>query len=77
MIINPRLLVQVENGLYDMATPFMPSEFTFSHLGLPAELQKNITMKYYPSGHMMYLLDADRVAIHDNIAAFIDRAMKR
>ncbi|HET9270150.1 MAG TPA: hypothetical protein VFO31_18370 [Vicinamibacterales bacterium] len=74
MIANPRLLVQVENGLYDMATPFMPAEFTFSHLGLPPELQKNISLKYYPSGHMMYLQDADRVALRDNVAAFIDRA---
>jgi carboxypeptidase C (cathepsin A) len=77
MVTNPTLLVQVENGIYDMATPFMPTEFTFSHLGLPAELQKNISMKYYPSGHMMYLQDADRVSLRDNIAAFIDRAMKR
>lgn len=77
MVTNPRLLVQVENGIYDMATPFMPTEFTFSHLGLPAELQKNISLKYYPSGHMMYLQDADRVALRDNIAAFIDRATSR
>jgi carboxypeptidase C (cathepsin A) len=77
MITNPRLLVQVENGLYDMATPFMPTEFTFSHLGLPADLQKNISLKYYPSGHMMYLQDADRVALRDNIAAFIDKATRR
>jgi carboxypeptidase C (cathepsin A) len=74
MITNPRLLVQVENGIYDMATPFMPAEFTFSHLGLPAELQKNIALKYYPSGHMMYLQDADRVTLRDNVAAFIERA---
>jgi carboxypeptidase C (cathepsin A) len=77
MITNPRLLVQVENGLYDMATPFMPTEFTFSHLGIPADLQKNITLKYYNAGHMMYLQDADRVALHNNIGMFIDRATKR
>jgi carboxypeptidase C (cathepsin A) len=77
MITNPKLLVQVENGIYDMATPFMPTEFTFAHLGLPAELQKNISMKYYPSGHMMYLQDADRVALRDNVATFIDKASKR
>jgi len=76
MITNPRLLVEVENGLYDMATPFMPTEFTFSHLGVPAELQKNITLKYYNAGHMMYLQDADRVALHGNVGAFIDRATK-
>jgi carboxypeptidase C (cathepsin A) len=77
MITNPRLLVEVENGLYDMATPFMPTEFTFSHLGIPADLQKNITLRYYNAGHMMYLQDADRVALHNNIGAFIERGTKR
>src|SRR5262249_43200658 len=44
MITNPKLLVQVENGYYDMATPFFATEFTMTHLGLPAELQKNIKL---------------------------------
>ncbi len=74
MVTNPKLLVQVENGYYDMATPFFATEYTMSHLGLPADLQKNITLKYYNSGHMMYLRDGDRVSLHDNIAAFLDRA---
>lgn len=77
MITNPRLLVQVENGYYDMATPFAPTEFTMRHLGLPEALRDNISLKYYNAGHMMYLQDADRVALHDNIAAFIDRASRR
>jgi carboxypeptidase C (cathepsin A) len=77
MITNPKLLVQVENGYYDMATPFAATEFTMQHLGLPPDLQKNLTMKYYNAGHMMYLQDEDRVALHNNVAAFIDRAMKR
>jgi carboxypeptidase C (cathepsin A) len=76
MIMNPRLLVQVENGYFDMATPFFPTEFTMQHLGIPAELQKNITLQYYDAGHMMYLRDADRVKLHDNVAAFIDRATR-
>jgi carboxypeptidase C (cathepsin A) len=76
MVTNPRLLVEVENGYYDMATPFFATEFTMTHLGLPAELQKNITLNYYNAGHMMYLQDDDRVHLHRNIAAFIDRAMK-
>jgi len=77
MVTNPKLLVQVENGYYDMATPFMPTEFTFSHLGIPADLQKNVTLKYYNAGHMMYLQDADRVTLHNNVAAFIDRGTNR
>jgi carboxypeptidase C (cathepsin A) len=77
MIANPHMVVQVENGYYDMATPFFPAEFTMSHLGLPARLQKNITLKYYESGHMMYLRDEDRVALRDNLIAFIDNGLRR
>ncbi|MGZ5439405.1 MAG: S10 family peptidase [Candidatus Aminicenantales bacterium] len=77
MVTNPRLLVQVENGYYDMATPFFATEFTMTHLGLPAELQARITQDYYPAGHMMYLHDESRVKLHDAVAAFIDRATKR
>jgi carboxypeptidase C (cathepsin A) len=74
MLANPKLLVQVENGYYDMATPFFATEFTMTHLGLPADLQKNIKLNYYNAGHMMYLQDEDRVALHNRIADFIDRA---
>jgi carboxypeptidase C (cathepsin A) len=74
MITNPRLLIEVENGIYDMATPFFATEFTMDHLGLPAEIQGHVEMKYYPAGHMMYLHDESRVRLHDNISAFIDRA---
>jgi len=77
MITNPRLLVQVENGYYDMATPFFATEFTMSHLGLPPELQDHIRLDYYRAGHMMYLHDESRVKLHDNVAAFIDQATKR
>src|SRR5579883_2582744 len=74
MITNPKLLVQVENGYYDLATPFFATEHTMQHLGLPEALQKNIQLDYYTAGHMMYLHDQDRANLHDHIARFIDRA---
>jgi carboxypeptidase C (cathepsin A) len=77
MITNPRLLVQVENGYFDLATPFFATEFTMEHLGLPEALQKNIKEDYYNAGHMMYLHDQDRVSLHNQIASFIDRATQQ
>jgi carboxypeptidase C (cathepsin A) len=74
MITNPTLHVEVENGYYDFATPFFAMEFTVSHLGLPAELQSHVDMKYYPAGHMMYLDDKSRSMLHNNIAAFIEHS---
>ena len=77
MIANPKMLILVENGYYDMATPFFPTEYTFTHLGIHPDLQKNIKLNYYQSGHMMYLQDSDRIAQRNNIAEFIDRATKQ
>ena len=40
MITNPKLQVQVENGYYDMATPFFATEFTMEHLSLPPDFRR-------------------------------------
>ena len=77
MITNPKLLVQVENGYFDLATPFFATEFTMEHLGLPEALQKNVKEDYYNAGHMMYLHDQDRVSLHNQVASFIDRATQQ
>lgn len=77
MVANPHMVVQVENGYFDMATPFFPAEFTMAHLGISDRLQKNITLKYYASGHMMYLRDEDRAALRANLAAFIARGLRK
>jgi carboxypeptidase C (cathepsin A) len=77
MVANPHMVVQVENGYYDMATPFFPAEYTMSHLGISPRLQRNITLKYYQAGHMMYLRDEDRMALTKNLIEFIDRGLKR
>jgi len=76
MVSNPHLHVQIESGIYDLATPFFGSEFTVNHLALPDKLQGNITLKNYEAGHMMYLHDADLAKLKGNIAAFIDAGSK-
>jgi len=76
MLTNPHLQIEVENGLYDLATPFYATEYTMEHLGLPEKLQKNIHLQYYDAGHMMYLRDEDLVKLKTNIASFIDGAAK-
>jgi carboxypeptidase C (cathepsin A) len=76
MISNPHLQVEVENGYFDLATPFFESEYTMSHLGIPEKLLGNIHQKYYEAGHMMYVRDEDLTKLKTNIAAFIERASK-
>src|SRR5580704_15143293 len=77
LVTNPHLHVEVENGLYDLATPFFATEFTMTHLGLPENLQKNIELKYYDAGHMMYLHEEDLAKLKANVAAFLDNATKQ
>jgi carboxypeptidase C (cathepsin A) len=77
LLTNPHLQIEVENGLYDLATPFFATEYTMEHLGLPERLQKNIRLQYYDAGHMMYLHDEDLAKLKANVAAFIDASSKR
>jgi carboxypeptidase C (cathepsin A) len=77
MISNPRLKVEVEDGIYDLATPFMEAEYTVDHMGLPENIRKNIWHQYYEAGHMMYLHDEDLAKLKKNVARFIDTASKQ
>ncbi|MFZ0881948.1 MAG: hypothetical protein WAN14_01000 [Candidatus Acidiferrales bacterium] len=76
LMTNPHLHVQVENGFYDMATPFFATEYTMDHLFLPGNLRSNIDLKYYDAGHMMYLHEEDLAKLKSNIGAFIEGSSK-
>jgi len=71
LITNPNLRVEVENGYYDLATPFFAMEYTVDHLGLPPQARERISHRYYDAGHMMYVLDAGLRALKANVAEFI------
>lgn len=72
MTTNPALKVFVANGYYDLATPFLASEYTFSHLGLDKSLQNNITMAYYQAGHMMYIDQRELQKMKRDLDAYLD-----
>ncbi len=77
MIANPHLQVEVENGIYDLATPFFATEYTFEHLLLPENIRGHIHMQYYDAGHMMYVRDEDLAKLKANVASFIESASKQ
>jgi carboxypeptidase C (cathepsin A) len=72
---NPYLKVFVANGYYDMATPYLATRYTFDHMGLPANLQTNISMGYYDAGHMMYVNKPSLAALKADLTAFIHSAL--
>ena len=76
MIENPHLQVQIESGIFDMATPFFATEYTMDHLLLPGNARDRIQMNYYNAGHMMYLNEKSLAKLKINIGGFIDTAVK-
>lgn len=72
MTTNPSLKVYVANGYFDLATPFLATEYTFSHLGLDKSLQDNITMSYYKAGHMMYIDMDELKKMKEDMDAYLD-----
>lgn len=77
MTENPFLKVHVSSGYYDLATPHFGAYYTFHHLNIAPELQKNITMDDYESGHMMYLNLPDLKKQKADLAKFIRAAAAR
>jgi len=73
MKYNPNLHVQLNAGYYDLATPFFQGTYEMLHLPIPDTLQANIETQRYESGHMVYAVESQLHAIHDNVASFIRR----
>jgi carboxypeptidase C (cathepsin A) len=66
----------IANGYYDLATPYFATLYTVEHIDLPPHLQKNIIMKYYESGHMMYIRKASRQKLRDDAYEFYRSTLK-
>ena len=71
---NPHLKVLSANGYFDLATPFFATERDLNHMELDTTLRTNVTFRYYPSGHMVYLNPDARKAFRADLGAFYDSA---
>jgi carboxypeptidase C (cathepsin A) len=76
MSSNPKMKVLVLNGIYDLATPFAGTEYTFDHMNLDKKIKENITMKYYEAGHMMYIHNESAAKFKKDVADFITGSAK-
>ncbi|MDT7645042.1 MAG: hypothetical protein QOC75_2042 [Pseudonocardiales bacterium] len=76
MALNVDLRVLSANGYYDSVTPFCQTRTDLDQMPLtdPA-VRKNLTVKYYPSGHMIYLDGESRTALKADLAALYDSAV--
>jgi carboxypeptidase C (cathepsin A) len=71
---DPGMQIMLNNGYYDMATPFFATEYTFDHMGLPASLRANVHEDFYPVGHMLYVNPKAMPMLQKNIDGFIAQA---
>jgi carboxypeptidase C (cathepsin A) len=72
---NPYMKLFVASGVYDLATPYLGTEYILNHLGLDAALRQNITTARYGAGHMMYTDARIRAQLKRDIAAFVRAAL--
>jgi carboxypeptidase C (cathepsin A) len=74
MITNPHLQLMVNEGYYDLGTPFFATEYTIAELDLPSALRAHVHTFRYNVGHMFYLHTPSLQQLHHNIDGFITTA---
>jgi carboxypeptidase C (cathepsin A) len=76
MAANPDMLVLSANGYFDSVTPFFQTRLTLDAMPLAdVRARANLTVRNYPSGHMVYLDRASRTAMKADLAVMYDRAV--
>jgi carboxypeptidase C (cathepsin A) len=71
MKMNPGLGVLVQQGYYDLATPYFITDYYLKHLDVPADARQRIRVAHYEAGHMMYTHPPSRKRYREDLARFI------
>ncbi len=74
MAKNPYMKVLVGQGIYDLATPLLATEYMLSHMNVDSDLRANITMETYEAGHMFYLDGTCLAAFKRDVDTFFEEA---
>jgi len=78
MSLNPDLKIFVATGLYDSAITFHQTELNLLGSTLDSKIKAaNLRMKAYPSGHMLYLDQAVKSTLRQDVSSFYDTATQR
>ncbi len=76
MTKNPHLKVLLAGGYFDFATPFFAAGYTLNHLGIAPAIARNITYRFYQSGHMVYLNTPSLAQFKSDLSRWYDSAMR-
>ncbi|WP_271627629.1 S10 family peptidase [Bradyrhizobium sp. CCBAU 11445] len=55
---NPHMKVLSLNGLYDLCTPFLATEYDLNHMFLDPPIKANLSVQHYQWGHTMLWADS-------------------
>ncbi|HKT97821.1 MAG TPA: peptidase S1 [Paraburkholderia sp.] len=76
MALNPDLRVLSANGYYDFVTPFYQTVIDLQKMPLvDQQVRNNLSARFYPSGHMVYLDGASRTALKADVAKLYQNAV--
>ncbi|RKP45911.1 S10 family peptidase [Trinickia fusca] len=73
MALNIDLKVLSANGFYDFVTPFYQTVLDLQQMPLLEQsVRQNLSARFYPSGHMVYLDGGSRTALKSDLAKMYD-----
>ncbi|WP_017778297.1 S10 family peptidase [Paraburkholderia kururiensis] len=73
MALNVDLKVLSANGFYDFVTPFYQTVLDLQQMPLVSQsVRQNLSARFYPSGHMVYLDGGSRTALKSDLAKMYD-----
>jgi carboxypeptidase C (cathepsin A) len=73
MALNPDLKVLSANGFFDFVTPFYQTVLDLQQMPLLSQqVRQNLSARFYPSGHMVYLDGGSRTALKADLAKMYD-----
>ncbi|MGV4876950.1 S10 family peptidase [Acetobacter indonesiensis] len=73
---NTSLKVMLNQGYFDLGTPYFQGIYEMRHLPVSYDLSKNVQIVQYESGHMVYAHQDSLAQLHDNVAKFITSTYK-
>ena len=61
----------VQQGYYDLATPYRATEYFVDQMPLPDSLRSNVSIEYYEAGHMMYVHPPSLSKFRKDLSEFV------
>jgi carboxypeptidase C (cathepsin A) len=73
---NPNMKVLYQQGYFDLATPHLATKYYIDHMDITPELRKNVSLKMYEAGHMMYIHEPSMVKYKQDLADFVRKSYR-